>query len=104
PRRAARSLILLRRARRLGWCLVAYAALAWVPWSASEYHTHVLVTCFYYVILAIGWNLLAGYTGQFSLAHHTFAALGASTSPLLVRFAHLPLLPTLPPHPLLTST
>src|SRR5215831_1522112 len=92
PRRAARSLILPRRARRLGWCLVAYAALAWVPWSASEYHTHVLVTCFYYVILAIGWNLLAGYTGQFSLAHHTFAGVGAYTSALLVRYAHVPIL------------
>src|SRR5262249_37067930 len=67
---------LSRRARRLGWCVLAYAALAWVPWATSEYHTHVLVTSLYYVILAIGWNLLAGYTGQFSLAHHTFAGIG----------------------------
>jgi len=81
-----------RFARRLAWCLLAYAALAWVPWGASEYHTHVLVTSLYYVILAIGWNLLAGYTGQFSLAHHTFAGVGAYTSALLVRYAHVPIL------------
>lgn len=79
-------------ARRAGWCLLVYAALAWLPWTLNEYHTHVLVTSFYYVILAIGWNLLAGYTGQFSLAHHTFAGIGAYTSALLVHHARVPLL------------
>ena len=78
--------------QRAGWCLLAYAALAWVPWAASEYHTHVLVTSLYYVVLAIGWNLLAGYTGQFSLAHHTFAGIGAYTSALLVLYARAPIL------------
>lgn len=80
------------RARRLGWCLLAYAALAWLPWVVSEYHTHVLATSFYYVILALGWNLLAGYTGQFSLAHHTFAGIGGYTSALLVQHAGVPIL------------
>jgi len=56
----------------------------------SEYQTHVLTMCLYYVILAVGWNLLAGYTGQFSLAHHTFAGIGAYTSALLVLHARVP--------------
>src|SRR5215475_7470495 len=77
--------------RRLGWCLLAYIGLAWLPWVLSGYHTHVLTTGLYYVILAIGWNLLAGYTGQFSLAHHTFAGLGAYTSALLVLYARVPM-------------
>jgi branched-chain amino acid transport system permease protein len=79
-------------ARRIGWCLLAYAALAWLPWVVSEYHTHVFATSFYYVILALGWNLLAGYTGQFSLAHHTFAGIGGYTSALLVQYAGVPIL------------
>src|SRR4029450_539324 len=74
------------------WGLLAYAAVGGVPWAASEYHTHVLVTSLYYVVLAIGWNLLAGYTGQFSLAHHTFAGIGASPSALLVLYARVPIL------------
>jgi branched-chain amino acid transport system permease protein len=78
--------------RRLGLCLVAYAALAWVPLTTSEYHTHILVISLYYVILAVGWNLLAGYTGQFSLAHHTFAGIGAYTSALLVQRTGLSIL------------
>jgi branched-chain amino acid transport system permease protein len=79
-------------ARRLGWCALAYVALAWLPWVLSEYHTHILATAAYYVILAIGWNLLAGYTGQFSLAHHTFAGIGGYTSALLVLYAKVPIL------------
>ena len=78
--------------RRLGLCLVAYAALAWVPLVTTEYHTHILVISLYYVVLAVGWNLLAGYTGQFSLAHHTFAGIGAYTSALLVQRAGIPIL------------
>ena len=78
--------------RRLGLCVVAYAALAWVPLTTSEYHTHILVISLYYVVLAVGWNLLAGYTGQFSLAHHTFAGIGAYTSALLVQRTGLPIL------------
>ncbi|HEU4367252.1 MAG TPA: branched-chain amino acid ABC transporter permease [Methylomirabilota bacterium] len=50
-----------------------------------------MATSLYYVVLAVGWNLLAGYTGQFSLAHHTFAGIGAYTSALLVLYAKVPL-------------
>jgi branched-chain amino acid transport system permease protein len=78
--------------RRLGASLLVYLALAWLPWALSEYHTHVLVVSAYYVVLAVGWNLLAGYTGQFSLAHHTFAGVGAYTSALLVQHAGVPIL------------
>jgi branched-chain amino acid transport system permease protein len=78
-------------ARRLGWCALAYVALAWLPFALSEYHTHVLATAAYYVILAVGWNLLAGYTGQFSLAHHTFAGVGGYTSALLILYLKAPM-------------
>jgi branched-chain amino acid transport system permease protein len=78
--------------RRMGWCVLAFVALAWLPWVLSEYHTHVLAMAAYYVVLAVGWNLLAGYTGQFSLAHHTFAGVGGYTSALLVLYAKVPVL------------
>jgi len=79
-------------ARRLGWCVAGYAALAWLPLVASEYHTHVLTIALYYVIVAVGWNLLAGYAGQFSLAQHTFAGIGAYGSALLCLYAGVPIL------------
>ena len=78
-------------ARRVGWVLLGGVALAALPWVLSEYHTHIVIVSLYYVILAIGWNLLAGYTGQFSLAHHTFAGIGAYTSALLVHHTGVPI-------------
>ena len=63
--------------------LVATALLLLLPMMVSSFTLHVLTVAFYYVILAASWNLLAGYTGQFSLAHHAFAAVGAYTSGLL---------------------
>jgi len=77
--------------RRLGWAVCGGIAVAWLPWVFSEYHTHILIVSLYYVILAIGWNLLAGYAGQFSLAHHTFAGIGAYTSALLVLHTGVPI-------------
>jgi branched-chain amino acid transport system permease protein len=77
---------------RIAWSLVAFAALAWLPLAVSEYHTHVFIISLYYVILAASWNLLAGYAGQFSLAHHTFAGIGAYTSALLGLYAGVPIL------------
>jgi len=46
---------------------------------------------FYYVVMAITWNLLGGYTGQFSLSHHTFALIGSYTSALLMIKTGIPL-------------
>ena len=62
---------------------VAAVILALVPLVAGSFMLHVATIAFYYVILAASWNLLAGYTGQFSLAHHAFAAIGAYTSGLM---------------------
>src|SRR5262245_44271599 len=79
-------------AQRIGWAVVVFAALSWLPLAVSDYHTHVFIISLYYVILAASWNLLAGYAGQFSLAHHTFAGIGAYTSALLGLYAGFPVL------------
>jgi branched-chain amino acid transport system permease protein len=55
-----------------------------LPFWTGPYYTQVFTIAFYYVVLASSWNLIAGYTGQFSLAHHAFAAIGGYTSALLV--------------------
>jgi branched-chain amino acid transport system permease protein len=58
------------------------ALLALAPFC-SDYVLHVLITGLYYTILAASWNLLAGFTGQFSLAQQAFAAIGAYVSGLI---------------------
>jgi len=70
---------------------VAAVLLALPPFMAGGFTLHLLTTGLYYTILAASWNLLAGFTGQFSLAHHAFAAIGAYTSGLLIRYYGVPI-------------
>ncbi len=77
----------MRLQQRIWYVALVAAAVgvaAAIPWRASDYFVHVSVSVLYYVILASSWNLLAGYTGPFSLAHHAFAAFGGYTAALLV--------------------
>ncbi|HYS48214.1 MAG TPA: branched-chain amino acid ABC transporter permease [Xanthobacteraceae bacterium] len=69
----------------------AAVLLALPPFMAGGFTLHLFTTGLYYTILAASWNLLAGFTGQFSLAHHAFAAIGAYTSGLLIRYYGLPI-------------
>jgi len=68
---------------------VGAALLALAPF-ASDYVLHVLITGLYYTILAASWNLLAGFTGQFSLAQQAFAAIGAYASGLVTTIYGVP--------------
>jgi branched-chain amino acid transport system permease protein len=82
--------------RLLGIIVVAAVLLALPPFLAGGFTLHLLTTGLYYTILAASWNLLAGFTGQFSLAHHAFAAIGAYTSGLLIRYYGVPLWLSIP--------
>src|SRR6185312_2868883 len=66
-------------------------ALALLPLAVNGFGLHVATISLYYTILAASWNLLAGFTGQFSLAHQAFAAIGAYTSGLLIAHYDVPL-------------
>lgn len=68
---------------------LALAAL--LPRFLGGYPVHVLTVALYYAILASSWNLIAGYTGLFSLAHHVFAGIGAYISALLVIWTGVPI-------------
>ena len=71
--------------------LVAMAVVALIPLGVSNpYWLGVLIVSMYFAILAGGWNLLAGYTGQFSLAPATFAMIGAYTTGLLNHYFGVP--------------
>jgi branched-chain amino acid transport system permease protein len=67
-----------------------------LPLFVGEFGAHVLAMSAYYVILAASWNMLAGFTGQFSLAQHAFAAIGAYASGLLIYHLKTPLWLSIP--------
>jgi branched-chain amino acid transport system permease protein len=83
--------------RRLAAVLgLALPPLLALPLVVGEFTAHVLAISAYYVILAASWNMLAGFTGQFSLAQHAFAAIGAYGSGLLVYHLQTPIWLSIP--------
>jgi branched-chain amino acid transport system permease protein len=77
--------------------LAGMAILAAIPlFVSSPYWLGVLVVSMYFALLALGWNVLAGFTGQFSLAPAAFAMLGAYVTALLDYHAHVPLILGIP--------
>jgi branched-chain amino acid transport system permease protein len=72
----------LRQELTGSFALLALVALVPVV-VRNDYWLGVLIVSMYFALLSVGWNLLAGYTGQFSLAPATFAMLGAYGTGLL---------------------
>jgi branched-chain amino acid transport system permease protein len=74
----------------LGLILFLFIAVI-LPFFLKDYWVYSLTITLYYVVMAVTWNLLGGYTGQFSLSHHTFAVIGSYTSALLIIKTGIPL-------------
>jgi branched-chain amino acid transport system permease protein len=71
--------------------LAVLVVICLLPLWTGPYYMQVFTIAFYYVVLASSWNLIGGYTGQFSLAHHAFAAIGGYASALFVTYSGFPI-------------
>jgi len=78
-------------AARAGIAAAGLGAAALLPLLLGDYPVHVLTVAWYYVVMASSWNLIAGYTGLFSLAHHVMSGIGGYASALLVIRSGLPI-------------
>ena len=83
------------------WSLLFLVFLIILPWVVNK--THVLGLSVYllnliiiHAIVAIGLNILVGYTGQISLGHAGFFAIGAFTTVMFVGQLGIPLILALP--------
>lgn len=66
--------------RRALLLLVGGLALALLPWiglSGDRFWLNILVYTYLFAGLAVAWNIIAGFGGQFSLGHGVFFAVGA---------------------------
>src|SRR6266851_5884647 len=61
----------------------------------NAYYLDVITGVGITIILAVSLNLINGYTGQFSLGHAGFMAVGAYVTASVTMFAGPPLLPIL---------
>jgi branched-chain amino acid transport system permease protein len=74
--------------------LLVFAVL--VPFVFGPYRVGQFTLVAAYAVAALGLNLLVGYSGQISLGHGAFFALGAYTAALLIEKAGVPYLLTVP--------
>jgi branched-chain amino acid transport system permease protein len=82
---------------------VLLAGLALTPSFAGTYWLDVLNRIGIAVIGALGLNILIGYTGQISIGHAAFLAVGAYATAILETRAGLPFYLAIPAAALLTS-
>jgi branched-chain amino acid transport system permease protein len=73
--------------RRLIWVAAILAALVAVsrslPSVLNPYTLQIVILCGVNIILAVSLNLINGFTGQFSIGHAGFMAVGAYTSAMI---------------------
>jgi len=67
------------------WLLVCALALALVPFWFGNYVLYLLGYIAINAMVAVGLNVLVGYTGQISLGHAGFFAIGAYAAALLAQ-------------------
>jgi len=78
------------------WLGALILALAVFPFVAKNYYVYVANYMAINVIVVVGLNLLVGYTGQISMGHAGFFAIGAYGTIVLMTQAHFPFLLALP--------
>jgi branched-chain amino acid transport system permease protein len=83
------------RLRLLLVCGVAVVALA-IPFLFGPYRVGQFTLVLVYAVAVLGLNLLVGYSGQISLGHGAFFALGAYTAALVIEKASVPHLVSVP--------
>jgi len=78
------------------WFVVLLAGLYLLPFMVENYYIYVANYIAINIIVAAGLNLLVGYTGQISLGHAGFFAIGAYGTVILMAKASFPFLLALP--------
>ena len=86
-----------RSAAGLVACVVIGAVvLALLPFQLSGYHTGLGAHVAIFFIAILGLNILTGYTGQISIGHGAFMAIGGYTTAVMSHYHHTNLILTLP--------
>ena len=73
-----------------GKMILLVVLLAAAPYIVGAQWMSVLYTINYYILAALGVQLLIGYCGQITLGHAAFVAVGGYTSAMMVLFLPWP--------------
>jgi len=88
----------MRRIPVTGAIAVAAAAavIVLLHYALSDYHQGLAARVGIYFIAILGLNMLVGYTGQISIGHGAFMAIGGYTTAIMSADHHTNLIATLP--------
>jgi len=75
---------------KFGIRLLCIGLVSVIPMFVSPYLVSLTMTLYMYAILAITWNMLAGFTGYVSFGHVVFWGLGAYATAILIIKVGLP--------------
>jgi branched-chain amino acid transport system permease protein len=85
----------LRQMPALVSLLVVAAVLALLPFILSDYNIYLASLVGIFFIAVLGLNILTGYTGQISIGHGAFMAIGGFTTAIMSRDHHTNLVVTM---------
>ena len=84
-----------RQIPALGSLLVVAAVLCVLPFVLSDYNIYLAAQVGIFFIAVLGLNILTGYTGQISIGHGAFMAIGGYTTAVMSRDHHTNLVVTM---------
>jgi len=94
----------LSRAPRRYWLIaLALIVFAGLPTQVTSFQSLEWAEVLIFAIVIMGLNLLVGYSGQISLGHGAFMAVGAYTTAILIHRYHVDYLATIPIAGMLTG-
>jgi len=76
--------------------LIAAGVVVLLPFQLDGYHEGLAAKVAIFFIAVLGLNILTGYTGQISIGHGAFMAIGGYTTAVMSHYHHTNLLLTLP--------
>ncbi len=56
----------------------------------NTYALHIMILVFLNILLGSSWNILGGYTGQYSVGHAAYFGIGAYTTLILMQYHNIP--------------
>lgn len=83
--------------RNVAAILGAGALLATLPWlGLPAFYESILYLVCHWIVLAVSWNVLSGYSGYFSFGHGAFFGIGMYATAVFAGKLNWPFLATLP--------
>jgi branched-chain amino acid transport system permease protein len=58
--------------------------------TENTYALHMMILIFISIIMGASWNILGGYTGQYSVGHSAYFGVGAYTTMMFMQFRQVP--------------